>query len=181
MFPPVHLIHGLGPSWPHCMRKFALFRGSQLVLTVVQGTDPGADTDRAARLALWYSFQYAFRTEFAKKHDVATEPRPPRVPNPVAFGRGKPPSQVWWAASAPVTSGGGMLPLGSDSVGLGSDDDAVDDGSRGYVAVVVDSAVGVGAELEFIFATRPMLTPIATRTTSAATTITHRDPPDRSP
>jgi hypothetical protein len=88
LFPPVHLIHGLAPSPAHCIRKFAELRESQLAPgMVLQGTAPAADTDRAARLALPYSLQYAVKTEFAKKHDVCGVPRPPRVPNPVAFGR----------------------------------------------------------------------------------------------
>src|SRR5690349_20533211 len=59
----------------------------------------------------------------AKKHDVSTDPRPERVPQPLASGSDHPVSQRSWRAllSAPRTSGG-IAPLvggggGADGIG----------------------------------------------------------------
>jgi hypothetical protein len=79
-------------------------------------------------------------------------------------------------------NGGGMFPLGSDSVEV-VDDWVRLDVTEGNVAELVGSAAGVG--VEFIFARSPMMMPTAPRTSAAATTMTvgttHRDPPRLSP
>ena|GEM_PF-5296378 len=63
----MHLIQGLNPSPLQCMRKYALFCGSQLAPgTVVQSTAPGADTVRGAVLASPKAFHYATETVCAK-------------------------------------------------------------------------------------------------------------------
>ena len=63
----MHLIQGLEPSPPQCIRKFVVFLGSQFAPgTVSQATYPGADIVRDAALALPYVFQYATNTECAK-------------------------------------------------------------------------------------------------------------------
>ena len=88
MFPPVQVMKPSPENAWHCMRKFD--PSHRAPGTVVQSTAPGADTARGNGLALWYVAQYDVSTLLAKKHDVSGEPRPARVPNPVAVGNVKP-------------------------------------------------------------------------------------------